>query len=56
MGIIDILQEFNMTKRLESVYKQRLQTMAGKDPTLISAVDASVYSKRFVDFITSHVE
>jgi hypothetical protein len=30
--------------------------MAGKDPTLISAVDANVYSRRFVEFITSHIE
>jgi len=56
VGIIDILQEFNMTKRLESAYKQRLQMLAGKDPTLISAVDASVYSKRFLEFITSHID
>lgn len=25
LGIIDILQEFNMGKRMESAYKQRLQ-------------------------------
>jgi hypothetical protein len=56
LGIIDILQEFNMSKRLESAYKQRLQILAGKDPSLISAVDASVYSKRFVDFMTDHLE
>ena len=43
MGIVDILQEFNMKKRLESAYKTRLQVLAGKDPTLISAVDSSVY-------------
>ena len=42
LGIIDILQEFNMKKRLENAYKTRLQVMAGKDPTLISAVDATV--------------
>ena len=32
-----------MKKRLESAYKTRVQVLAGKDPTLISAVDSSVY-------------
>lgn len=49
-------QEFNMTKRLESAYKQRLQRLAGKDPTMISAVDSSVYAQRFFEFITSHIQ
>jgi 1-phosphatidylinositol-4-phosphate 5-kinase len=56
IGVIDILQEFNMGKRMESAYKQRLQMIAGKDPTLISAVDSSVYAKRFLEFMTNHIE
>lgn len=55
MGIVDILQEFNMKKRLESAYKTRVQVLAGKDPTLISAVDSSVYAQRFVNFMTDHI-
>ncbi|KAM3294593.1 hypothetical protein ACQJBY_037470 [Aegilops geniculata] len=45
-GIIDILQDYDITKRLEHVYKS-LQT----DPNSISAVDPKLYSKRFQDFI-----
>lgn len=56
LGVIDILQEFNMGKRMESAYKQRMQIIAGKDPGLISAVDASVYAKRFLEFMTTHIE
>jgi len=55
LGIIDILQEFNMVKRLESAYKSRRQVLAGEDPNLISAVDSSIYGKRFVDFIAKHI-
>eukprot|EP00619_Florenciella_sp_RCC1007_P008531 CAMPEP_0205916696 /NCGR_PEP_ID=MMETSP1325-20131115/8681_1 /ASSEMBLY_ACC=CAM_ASM_000708 /TAXON_ID=236786 /ORGANISM="Florenciella sp., Strain RCC1007" /LENGTH=67 /DNA_ID=CAMNT_0053284011 /DNA_START=18 /DNA_END=219 /DNA_ORIENTATION=+ len=44
-----------MKKRLESAYKTRMQTLAGKDPTLISAVDSSVYAQRFVNFMTDHI-
>merc|ERR1711998_157629 len=53
LGIVDILQEFNMKKRLEGAYKTRMQVLAGKDPTLISAVDSSVYAQRFIDFATT---
>lgn len=45
-GIIDILQDYDITKRLEHAYKS-LQT----DPNSISAVDPKLYSKRFQDFI-----
>lgn len=44
-GIIDILQDYDITKRLEHAYKS-LQA----DPTSISAVDPKLYSKRFRDF------
>ncbi|KAJ8765362.1 hypothetical protein K2173_012059 [Erythroxylum novogranatense] len=45
-GIIDILQDYDITKKIEHAYKS-LQV----DPTSISAVDPKLYSKRFRDFI-----
>ncbi|KAL9262205.1 Phosphatidylinositol 4-phosphate 5-kinase 1-like protein, partial [Drosera capensis] len=44
-GIIDILQDYDITKKLEHAYKS-LQV----DSTSISAVDPKLYSKRFRDF------
>ncbi|KAG6517526.1 phosphatidylinositol 4-phosphate 5-kinase 9-like [Zingiber officinale] len=46
LGIIDILQEYNMTKKIERAYKS-LQF----DSISISAVDPEFYSHRFLDFI-----
>jgi 1-phosphatidylinositol-4-phosphate 5-kinase len=45
-GIIDILQDYDITKKLEHAYKS-LQF----DSLSISAVDPKLYSKRFRDFI-----
>lgn len=45
-GIIDILQDYDISKKLERAYKS-LQA----DPSSISAVDPKLYSKRFRDFI-----
>ncbi|CAL0330056.1 unnamed protein product [Lupinus luteus] len=45
-GIIDILQDYDITKKLEHAYKS-LQV----DSTSISAVDPKLYSRRFRDFI-----
>lgn len=45
-GIIDILQDYGIPKKLEHAYKS-LQT----DPNSISAVDPKLYSQRFRDFI-----
>ncbi|KAH9612051.1 hypothetical protein KSS87_013857 [Heliosperma pusillum] len=45
-GIIDILQDYDMSKRLEHAYKS-LQV----DPTSISAVDPKSYSRRFREFM-----
>ncbi|KAJ1405003.1 Phosphatidylinositol-4-phosphate 5-kinase, core [Sesbania bispinosa] len=45
-GIIDILQDYDISKKIEHAYKS-LQV----DPTSISAVDPKLYSKRFRDFI-----
>jgi 1-phosphatidylinositol-4-phosphate 5-kinase len=45
-GIIDILQRYDMGKRLEHAYKS-----IHFDPLSISAIDPAHYSKRFRDFI-----
>ena len=45
-GIIDILRDYDMSKKLEHAYKS-LQT----DPGSISAVDPKLYSQRFRDFM-----
>lgn len=46
LGIIDILQEYNMKKKLEHSYKS-LQF----DPMSISAIEPKIYSKRFLSFL-----
>ncbi|KAJ8754158.1 hypothetical protein K2173_002057 [Erythroxylum novogranatense] len=46
VGIIDILQEYNLSKKIEHAYKS-LQF----DSLSISAVDPTVYSSRFLEFI-----
>ncbi|KAK7245061.1 hypothetical protein RIF29_39892 [Crotalaria pallida] len=46
LGIIDILQDYNMTKKIEHAYKS-LQF----DSLSISAVDPKFYSQRFLEFI-----
>ncbi|KAJ7982347.1 Phosphatidylinositol-4-phosphate 5-kinase family protein [Quillaja saponaria] len=45
-SIIDILQDYDISKKLEHAYKSFQY-----DPTSISAVDPKQYSKRFRDFI-----
>ncbi|KAG4912427.1 hypothetical protein JHK82_053015 [Glycine max] len=45
-GIIDILQDYDISKKLEHAYKS-LQV----DPSSISIVDPKLYSKRFRDFV-----
>ncbi|KZV42817.1 phosphatidylinositol 4-phosphate 5-kinase 2-like [Dorcoceras hygrometricum] len=45
-GIIDILQDYDISKKLEHAYRS-LQV----DPSSISAVDPKLYSKRFRDFV-----
>lgn len=45
-GIIDILQEYNMTKKLEHACKSLKY-----DPLLISAIEPKMYSKRFISFL-----
>ena len=46
LGIIDILQDYNMSKKIEHAYKS-LQF----DSVSISVVDPEFYSKRFLGFI-----
>ncbi|CAK7343238.1 unnamed protein product [Dovyalis caffra] len=46
LGVIDILQEYNMSKKIEHAYKS-LQF----DSLSISAVDPTFYSRRFLEFI-----
>ncbi|XP_044498325.1 phosphatidylinositol 4-phosphate 5-kinase 9-like [Mangifera indica] len=46
LGIIDILQDYNMSKKIEHAYKS-LQF----DSVSISAVDPMFYSQRFLEFI-----
>lgn len=45
-GIIDILQDYDISKKLEHAYKS-----FQADPASISAVDPKLYSRRFRDFI-----
>ena len=45
-GIIDILQNYDITKKLEHAYKS-----FPVNPGCISAVDPKLYSRRFQDFI-----
>ncbi|MFS8005081.1 putative 1-phosphatidylinositol-4-phosphate 5-kinase [Helianthus anomalus] len=46
LGIIDILQEYNITKKIEHKYKS-----FQFDSLSISAVDPTFYSRRFLEFI-----
>lgn len=45
-GIIDILQDYDITKKLEHAYKSFQY-----DSNSISAVDPKAYSRRFRDYI-----
>ncbi|KAL9688671.1 hypothetical protein QQ045_033094 [Rhodiola kirilowii] len=45
-GIIDILQDYDINKKIEHAYKAKLY-----DATSISAVEPKHYAKRFRDFI-----
>ncbi|KAF2574911.1 hypothetical protein F2Q70_00001720 [Brassica cretica] len=46
MGMIDILQEYNMKKRMEHTCKS-----IQYDPMSISAIEPTLYAKRFTDFL-----
>lgn len=51
LGIIDILQQYNMHKRSETFVKSFTH-----DPLLISSVDPEFYAVRFVDFIADNTD
>jgi 1-phosphatidylinositol-4-phosphate 5-kinase len=46
LGIIDILQEYNVKKQIEHCVKSLKY-----DPLSISAVEPSLYAKRFISFL-----
>lgn len=46
MGIIDILQEYNVKKKVEHAYKS-----LKFDPLSISVVEPKLYAKRFINFL-----
>ena len=46
LGVIDILQDYNISKKIEHAYKS-IQF----DSLSISAVDPTFYSQRFLEFI-----
>lgn len=46
LGIIDILQEYNVKKKIEHAYKS-----LKFDPLTISSVEPKLYSKRFIGFL-----
>lgn len=46
LGIIDILQEYNLKKKLEHTYKSMQY-----DPMSISVIEPKLYSKRFINFL-----
>jgi hypothetical protein len=49
VGVVDVLQFFDTTKRLESAYKQ-----LAKGPSAnISAVDPNAYAVRFMEFASA---
>lgn len=50
LGIIDILQEYNMRKRTEHTCKSMKF-----DPVTISVVDPQLYAKRFINFLRQTV-
>lgn len=46
MGIIDILQEYNLKKKVEHAYKSLKY-----DPLKVSAVEPKLYARRFINFL-----
>lgn len=51
LGIIDILQQYNMRKKAENVYKV---TAMGNSKDSVSSVNPEHYAQRFVDFFEQH--
>ena len=53
MGIIDYLQEYDFSKRVENKWKSLVHARGQSNE--ISSVDPQFYSKRFVDFMNTEV-
>lgn len=49
VGVIDILQQYNMNKRMETFLKSFVH-----DSNQISSVNSQFYAKRFVKFVSDH--
>ena len=52
-GIIDFIQTFGLLKRVESTYKQNI--LYDFDPNGVSVVEPNLYSRRLLDYVTSHI-
>lgn len=50
MGIIDILQEYNIKKKIEHAYKS-IQF----DPMSVSVIEPRTYAQRFINFMDKKV-
>merc|ERR1719473_1016513 len=56
IGIIDILQKYDMRKKCEKAYKVRVLTLKGQDPTTVSVQTPQVYADRFYKFMEAQVD
>ena len=52
-GIIDFLQEYNKTKKLETLYLRK--RFKKKDPNCFSCVDPNTYGNRFFTFLAKNL-
>lgn len=50
MGIIDILQEYTVKKKIEHVYKS-----LKFDPMTVSVTNPKIYAERFINFLDTKV-
>ena len=55
LGIIDILQEYDLKKKMENLYKGTYQGLVGGDTNAISAVESSQYGKRFLSYMGRNI-
>jgi hypothetical protein len=51
---VDILGEYGLRKRLESLYKKSMYTIEGKDPRSVSVIEPEAYANRLLLFIDKH--
>jgi 1-phosphatidylinositol-4-phosphate 5-kinase len=50
MGIIDILQEYTVKKKIEHTYKS-----LHYDPMTVSVIEPKIYAERFINFMDKKV-